>query len=233
MENKKLLPNARRVVFLNAGHHTEDPGAISGKFIERDEVKKIRDACLPLFEAAGFVVMVVPDNLNLRESIAWVNRHAKSPNDGLALDIHLNAFHSSRARGTEVFHGASEADVMRRSAEIISQEVSKSLGIPNRGAKADTQSFLGSLGWIRKTNCWALLVEVCFITSPEDMAIFAGRGGYEKAAQGIVRGCEHIFGTAEPDEIEEEEMDEGVARLKKLLDKLLRVLRELLAKLKR
>ena len=71
------------------------------------------------------------------------------------------------------------------------------MGIPDRGAKPDTAAFVGSLGWIRKTNCWALLPEVCFISSPADMAILTGPGGYEKAAEGIVNGCKKIFGIDE------------------------------------
>jgi len=57
---------------------------------------------------------------------------------------------------------------------IVAEKADYSSGVPNRGAKPDTQTAVGSLGWIRKTTMWASLVEVCFLTNPEDMKILHG-----------------------------------------------------------
>ena len=55
-----ILPNAKRVIFLNAGHSLSEPGAVRDGILESGETKKIRDACLPLLRAAGFEVHSVP-----------------------------------------------------------------------------------------------------------------------------------------------------------------------------
>ena len=122
-----ILPNAKRVIFLNAGHSLSEPGAVRDGILESGETKKIRDACLPLLRAAGFEVHSVPDELRLAASIAWVNQRAVALNDGLAIDIHLNAFNDPRVRGAEVFHGTS--GTMRKAAVIMSREIAKSMGI--------------------------------------------------------------------------------------------------------
>jgi N-acetylmuramoyl-L-alanine amidase len=208
-----ILSNTKKVIYLNAGHFLGESGARVNGFEEQIETIKIRDACLLLFRTAGFEVMAVPDELNLRRSIDWVNERAKGLNDGLAIDIHLNSMNDSLVRGAEVFYGTS--DTMKKAAAILSREVAKSMGIPDRGAKPDTKSFVGSLGWIWKTNCWALLVEVCFLSNPEDMAILTAPGGYEKAAQGIVNACKQIFD------------DEKLNVLQELLNELYRIIQDL------
>ena len=87
---------------------------------------------------------------------------------------------------------------------MMSAGVSLEMGIPDRGAKPDTQTAIGSLGWIRKTTMWATLEEVCFLTNAEDVAVLHGELGYEKAAMGIVSGISRAFGVKSPayDEIE-------------------------------
>lgn len=194
-----ILKNTKKRIILNAGHwddpdtpHVEDPGASANGVKEAIEVIKIRDRVIPLLQKAGFEVLVVPDHLNLRESIAWANTKAPSLNDGLAIDIHLNYLSDARARGSESFYGHSTTS--NSIATALTVNTSKELGIPNRGAKPDTQTAIGELGWIRKTSMWASLIEVCFLTNTEDMEALHGPQGYDKAALGIVNGICEIYG---------------------------------------
>jgi N-acetylmuramoyl-L-alanine amidase len=134
--------------------------------------------------------------MNLRESIAWANEKAPELNDGLAVDIHLNYLSNTSARGSEAFHGTSDTSMLI--AKALTDSVSKKMGIPNRGAKPDTQTAVGSLGWIRKTTMWASLIEVCFLTNAEDMEALrgsiGGTDGYVDAAMGIANGIDKVFG---------------------------------------
>jgi len=41
---------------------------------------------------------------------------------------------------------------------------------------------------------WASLVEVGFISNPEDIAAIQGDGGYRKAAVGIADAVDYLFG---------------------------------------
>lgn len=194
-----ILPNTKKHIIVNAGHyddpdtpHFDDPGAVANQVREAVEVMKIRDRVVPLLKQAGFEVSSVPDELDLRESIKWANEKAPTLNDALAIDIHLNYLSNTSARGTESFYG--KAETSKQIAEVLANNVAETLGVPNRGAKPDTQTAVGSLGWIRKTTMWASLIEVCFLTNPEDMKILHSADGYDKAARGIVNGVCEIFG---------------------------------------
>lgn len=194
-----LLKNVSKTIIVNAGHwddpHTatiEDPGASHNHVTEAVECMKIRDELVPLLKARGYTVHSVPDELSLRESIAWANKKAPKLNDALAIDIHLNYLSNSEARGTESFYGKSATS--KAIATALASGVSSKLGIPSRGAKPDTQTAVGSLGWIRKTTMWASLIEICFLTNPDDMAALHGEGGYRKAALGIADGVDYMFG---------------------------------------
>lgn len=189
---KAILPNAKKVVIINAGHHKTDTGAVHDGIIERDECYKVRDAVVPILEARGYTVHSVPDDLDLAKSIAWANEKAPSLDAGLAIDIHFNSLGNKAARGVEAFHGTSETSP--KIAAALAKHVAEKLGIPNRGAKPDTQTAVGSLGWIRKTKMWASLIEVCFITNNLDMAALRAAGGYTKAATGIADAIDEIFG---------------------------------------
>lgn len=194
-----ILPNTKKTVIVNAGHW-DDPktpridgsGAVYGKYVEEIEAANIRDVLVPILESRGYKVHSVPDDINLRKSIAWANKVAPELNDALAVAIHLNYLSDHAATGTEAFYADSNTD--KQIAAAISNNVSESLGIRNRGAKPDSAAFVGYLGWLRKTTMWATLVEVCFITNENDMAILQSKDGYNKAAQGIANGIDEVFG---------------------------------------
>lgn len=201
-----LLKKAKRTIIVNAGHWIDDSGAVvlcdtcnfpgtikEPSLVERDEVMKIRDETVRLLEAEGFNVISVPDNLDLRKSIEFCNVYTKNPNDGLAIDIHLNRRGVSgdkSTRGSEVYYGVSGTSL--GIARILSQEISKSLNIPNRGAKPDTVSAVGQLGWIRKVNCWSVVIECLYMDNREDQ-IALRAGGHKRAAQGIVSGIMKLY----------------------------------------
>jgi len=212
-----ILKDVKRTILVNAGHfddpdtlHIEDSGARHNGVIEAVECIKIRDALVPVLTARGYRVLAVPDNLSLPKSIAWANEKAPNLNDALAIDIHLNYLSNEGVRGTEAFYGTSTTS--RKIAEVLSARVAKALAIPNRGAKPDTQTAVGSLGWIRKTTMWASLIEVCFLTNAKDIQALRGDGGYHKAAMGIANGIDELFGNATPPVQPPEEQPENVLK---------------------
>lgn len=191
-----LLKDVKKVVIVNAGHHDGDSGAVHEDIIEAIECKKVRDALVPMLVKAGYTVHVVPDNLTLAQSIAWANGKAPTLNDGLAIDIHFNYLSNVNARGTEAFHGTSITSSLI--AKKLSAGVAAALGIPDRGAKPDTQTAVGSLAWIRKTSMWASLIEIAFITNKDDMEVVRTAEGYQKAATGMLDAINGMFGVVPP-----------------------------------
>jgi N-acetylmuramoyl-L-alanine amidase len=186
------LKHLKKNIIINAGHHENDTGAVSGDIVERDECYKVRDEVVPLLEARGYKVFSVPDDLTLLQSISFANKVAPDLNDALAVDIHFNALSMGSARGSEAFHGTSQTS--KEIAATLSEKISDALGIPDRGAKPDTQTAVGRLAWIRDTKMWASLVEICFITNKEDMAALRAPNGYKNVATGIADAIDELFG---------------------------------------
>lgn len=212
------LGSVKKIIVVNAGHSDVDPGAVTLK--EADEAKAIRNAFVELMKSAGFTIHQVPDGLDLVKSIAWANTKAKALNDALLIDIHLNYSHDKKARGVEAYHGTSA--ISKLIADTMAKKIAESLGMKNRGGKPDTQTAVGSLGWIRQTKAWATLVEVGFISSPEDMAILRSPAGYKAAAQGIANAIFELYGVDAPPE----PTKPGVPEAKKLIQQALDILNE-------
>lgn len=191
---------ANKVIYINAGHNDDpdtpyfdDPGAVVGPLFEGRETMLIRDECVPLLKDAGFEVKAVPDNLNLRKSIDWVNLYARDINDGLALSIHFNYAADPSAKGVETYYYKQD-QTSKRIAEVLAAAISQYAGNSNRGAKSDITTRFGQLGWIRQTNCWSVLAEIEFLSNPEAMERLKRPGGYKLAAEGIVAGIREIYG---------------------------------------
>lgn len=171
-----------RKIIINAGHHDNDSGFITKSGIrEADETKKIRDALKPLL--LGYNVLYVPDELNLKDSIVWINK--RTTKEDFAIDIHLNSNSNTLVRGSEAYFY-----ITPRYASVFSRRISWALDVPNRGAKPDTQTFVGSLGFLRLLNCSSVVVECCYLTNDEDCAKYTP----QKAAGGIKNAIIELFG---------------------------------------
>ena len=177
-------------LFINAGHSIEEHGAVYGVHSEGEITMRLRDVLVYELANRGFDVLTVPDSLKLVGSIEWVNRYANKYED-VAVSVHFNTSTIPQAGGTEVFYFIKEDT--KEMASLVSKEIARSLGIRNRGAKPDTLSFPGSLGWLRNTKCRALLIEVCFLSNEGDM----GKYDHQIATQGITTALAYLINNKE------------------------------------
>jgi len=158
----------KKIIYLNAGHFNNDPGAKKNGLIEREETVRIRDLLVPMLQK-NFEVIVVPDTENLEDSVKFVNEKSKHLNDGIALSLHLNA---GGGKGAECFYHRRAIFTGKKQATILMKRYHEITGLINRGAKPDNQSVNKYLYWIQKTNPWALLLEMAFIDNEKDMVYF-------------------------------------------------------------
>lgn len=180
----------KKTIILDAGHNNaSDCGAAAYGTTEASEVIKIRDRLIPLLEK-NFEVAIVPDDLDLTESIKWVNEKYKTLDDGLALSIHLNAGGGGNASGAEIFHYPNN-EISKNIAETIIQHYCKITNFKNRGAKPDTNAAVDRLAWIRDTNPWSCLIECCFIDNIEDIKKLQNE--YDKVAEAIYLGICAVY----------------------------------------
>lgn len=149
-------------LFLSAGHHPAAPGAAWRGFVEHHEAR------LWVAELAGHLsgAQLVPA-LELGAKIRWINARAR-PWD-LAIEIHFNAA-TPTARGSETLHVPGLAPSMALAAEV--QAVLARFFLPSRGIKpgwyqGDPRK--GTLGFLSRTRCMALILEPEFIYHAEQI----------------------------------------------------------------
>ena len=96
------------------------------------------------------------------------------------ISIHTNASSQSSANGTEVLV-YSQPSISAELAEDILEEITEITGLQSRGVKSRPGLYV-----LRKTTMPAVLVELGFITNPQDAARM--RDNPNLFAQGIYRG---------------------------------------------
>ncbi len=172
-------------IFVNAGHWDHDSGAVHDKYKESDLVISIRD----VLKQIAPNLFYVPDDLDLRKSIEWVNERCSQ--EDIAIGLHLNANKNHNIRGTEAYYAHDD-----ELAQVFARQVSQSLGIPNRGAKHDSETYVGSLGFLRKLNCRSVVVEIAYLTNNIDRNKITFPSGFTLSARGIKNAIDRFRGQA-------------------------------------
>lgn len=177
-------------VYIGVGHGGSDPGAVSGKHRESAYALDIATACTAELLRHGVQVMQ-SRTADETESAAAKIKECNACNPDIALDIHLNA---GKGDGFEIYHsitgGKGNALAQRIEAAV------KAIGQNSRGVKTLTRSDgKDYFGFIRQTNCPAVLVEVAFIDSA-DVNIVDTRAERQKMGIAIAHGILAYFGMA-------------------------------------
>lgn len=177
-------------IWIDAGHGGVQPGAVALGYKEKDLTLQVATLLGTELTRCGFSVA------QTRTTDIDVDLDTRGPlaNEWDAdyfVSVHLNA---GGGKGAETWcsiaGGKSKALAERIQAELVS------LGYVDRGVKtrkgSDGRDYLAV---IRQTNMPAVLAEVGFIDSVEDMARFDAT----KAAQAIARGiCKHTGAAYKP-----------------------------------
>jgi len=178
-------------IFVSAGHggfegNLRDVGAVAFGTTEAQEIILTRDLLVAELRQRSIETFSVPDSLSLVQSIAWINDRCQAGD--VALELHADAFSSPKARGASAFYIGSNP---RRKADadlILNGYLRRIPEMPNRGAKADTEAGVGSLAFCRRVAIPSLLIELGFLTSPDDLKIFQTRR--RDMALGLADGLE-------------------------------------------
>ena len=165
-------------IFISAGHGGAengeiDTGARVAGTTEAQEMIQLRDLVVPELRSRGFSVLSVPDELSLLQTITWIN--ARSRSGDVALEIHADAFNNPAARGASVFH-IDKNEARKAHAELLLIALLRRVPqLPSRGAKPDTATGLGKLAFCRRLTSASLLMEVGFLTNPQDRELIQTR----------------------------------------------------------
>ena len=193
-------------VFINPGHSSayeiangidDDCGACGNGLYENEVAADVGNRLETILESWGVEVVGNLQCCSLQEIASAAN----STDADVFISIHCNAA-SSAARGTETFfcYGSTTG---REVADFVQRHIIADLGTIDRGVKNDTQTQYDSIYVLRHTDMPAVLVELAFISNPDDAGLL--RDYKEDFARAIAKGIMEWGGLAVPDDSNQQE----------------------------
>ncbi len=183
-----------KIICLDPGHGGSDPGATGpSDTSEKNNTLAIALLLKEKLESNGATVIMTretdqdvsyPHASSSEELGARVNIASDAEAD-IFISIHNDSFTSITAAGTTTFHYGDEESV--ELAQCIQKNLVDELGTMDRGTR------FGSFYVIRYAKMPAVLVEVAFISNPEEELLLASTDGRSKAAESIFKGIVKYF----------------------------------------
>lgn len=189
------LPLSGKIVVLDAGHGGMDGGANVNGVMEKDialnVTLKLRDY---LQEQGALVILTREDDSDaanentkgirnrkqqdLRNRVELIN----SSEADLFLTIHLNAFPSSSSKGAQTFY-TTRFEENEQVAKFIQAEIIRNLGNTTREPRLISRVYL--MDHAQKPGA---LVEIGFLSNPDERTRLVSNSYQEKMAASIYRG---------------------------------------------
>ncbi|MDU1057856.1 MAG: GBS Bsp-like repeat-containing protein [Streptococcus salivarius] len=166
-----------KVVYLDAGHGGYDPGASYFGISEKSLTLAIQSRVKAKLEAEGYQVVTT------RTSDTYVDltdrsRAANASESDIFVSIHINASGSSAAQGIETYYYQPYAEYPSRI---------NATGAQNQGVKRQTFAVL------RETTAPAVLLELGFLSNPQEAARLNTSAYQETLANAIVAGIKRYY----------------------------------------
>lgn len=157
------------MIYVGAGHGGVGAGGMDrGAFGHGESEWDVCTAVLhALLEKHKDRLRLVPQRLQLKNRIAWLEKHL-APDD-VYVELHMNAA-TPTATGAEIFSKRGDNRKMTIARGMINRYCEKT-ELRNRGAKPDTATQHGRLGVIMDVRCESYLIELGFITNKGDLDI--------------------------------------------------------------
>ena len=192
-----------KVVYLDAGHGGYDPGASYFGISEKSLTLAIQSRVKAKLESEGYQVVTT------RTSDTYVNltdrsRAANASESDIFVSIHINASGSSAAQGIETYYYQPYAEYPSRInatyhanptrlsmsdtlANVIQSSLINATGAKNQGVKRQTFAVL------RETTAPAVLLELGFLSNPQEAARLNTSAYQETLANAIVAGIKSYY----------------------------------------
>ena len=184
-------------IVIDAGHGGSDSGAVGPNGVtEKSVTLAVAKKVQRLLEESGApVVMTRTTDRDVASSSASNGRELqsrvdKTPSDALLfVSIHCNAFGNPNSHGMETYYygGSYEG---KKLATFLNEELARLGGRFNRGVKS------ANFYVIKHATVPASLVELAFITNPEEEYLLADEDYQYQLALAITRGIKRYLGLA-------------------------------------
>lgn len=193
-----VVPLSGKVIVLDPGHGGIDGGASSKSgLVEKEITLSIANYLRDYLQQAGALVLMTREgDYDLADQGASVRkrqdleRRAELVNmseTDLLLSIHTNAIPSPRWRGAQTFFNASREE-NEKIAKLIQEELISNLGNTTRQVKVDNELYI-----LKSIHAPGALVEVGFLSNPEEAALLGDAKYQIQVADAIYRGILRYF----------------------------------------
>ncbi|MFV8826442.1 SH3 domain-containing protein [Alkalihalobacterium sp. APHAB7] len=172
---------AGKTIVIDAGHGGSDPGAVGNGLREKDVTLRVSLELQKKLEAAGAKVVMT----RTTDTFVSVNRRfeiANASNGHSFVSIHTNSLSNSQAHGTETFWNRSHQHAQSQQlAQVAQKHLVQQLKTRDRGVKE------GNFGVVRYTRIPSILVELGFITNPNDANMMKQDKFYDDASDALLQ----------------------------------------------
>ena len=192
-----------KVVYLDAGHGGYDPGASYFGISEKSLTLAIQSRVKAKLEAEGYQVVTTRTS-DTYVDLADRSRAANASESDIFVSIHINASGSSAAQGIETYYYQPYAEYPSRInatyhanptrlsmsdtlANAIQSSLINATGAQNQGVKRQTFAVL------RETTAPAVLLELGFLSNPQEAARLNTSAYQETLANAIVAGIKSYY----------------------------------------
>lgn len=172
-------------ICIDAGHGGKDPGACAGGAREKDIALSVALKIGALL--TGYEVVYTRDEdvyVGLAER-ALIANQAKAD---LFVSVHCNSALNASANGMEIYVHTSRSAASTRAANTIYDRLLPASGLRGRGVKANDYAVL------RETAMPAVLIELGFMSNPDDRSKLVSEAWQDRAAEAIAAGIMEAVG---------------------------------------
>lgn len=188
-----------RKIAIDPGHGGSDSGAIGPTGImEKSVTLRVSRELKRLLEAEGATVILtrtgdteVSSKGASATSVEELQARCDVANEAKAdifLSIHADAFTNREVKGTTAYYYTQGTKQSKRLADCVRTALIDSIGTIDRGTQ--TCNFYV----VKHTDMPAILVEISFISNPDEEKMMNSAEGVKKIAQGIADGIADYFG---------------------------------------
>jgi len=188
----RLLPPSMQslegvTVVLDPGHGGSDPGAESpGGFWEKDIDLQIALRCAERLRAQGAEVHLTRTSdvtVGVYDRPAIANVHGAD----IFISLHNNALNYGTKNGTETYYYPNH-DRSPYLAQCLHESIVATLGRPDRGVR------YGNYAVLREARMPAALMEILYLSSPEEERLLLNPRIHDRIAEAVVSGIVRFLG---------------------------------------
>jgi N-acetylmuramoyl-L-alanine amidase len=158
-------------IFLTAGHHLKDSGAIGNGYQENNLTIELRNLVSQRIKQLDQSIIIWNDDDN--DTLAQVIKKIKTiaTSSDYLLELHFDSSESKTATGSTALIAKDARDKSKNFATKLVSITSKVLDVKNRGVIDETKSNRGKLG-VLHTVASSCLLEICFLSNHLDIEEF-------------------------------------------------------------